>query len=395
MPLSREVAGVLRASVQAGTPESSVLGLVDGHRLDGLAHAAAIHGVTGYTYHAVRQTPGLPQAECEQLSRNYHGLLHTHLRALADLAVIAETFSARRLGWCVVKGPVLSEVVHARPDLRAYADLDVLVSGAFLPAAVDSLERAGAVLLDRNWQLLRREVKGEVHLRLPHGTVADLHWCLLNNRAERDAFILPTTELLDRVRSVHVGPVEVPTLDATDTVLHLMVHTMLSGGHRLVWFKDIERAASVTPVDWPDLVRRAHAYGTGLLSAVALDTTRRLVGLPLPDGISSELSAARSWRLIAAAAQRVSPIERASGEGSVNRIVARATRATGRASVRELGRRSAQWCIRRASRQARSPAGPMDPAGPGSMHFVSGDIRDLDAYYRSVAALTARSERSR
>ena len=61
-------------------------------------------------------------------------------------------------------------------------------------------------------------------------------------------------ELFGRARRVSLDGPEVLTLDPADTLLQLAVHAGLSGGAKLAWLKDIDRAAAD-----PDTARATRA----------------------------------------------------------------------------------------------------------------------------------------
>ena len=64
-------------------------------------------------------------------------------------------------------------------------------------------------------------------------------------------------ELFGRRRPVLLGTTTVATLDPVDGILYLCLHGSLSGGHQLVWLKDIDQMIDSQPPDWDELIRRA------------------------------------------------------------------------------------------------------------------------------------------
>ena len=143
-----------------------------------------------------------------------------------------------------MKGPVLAEHCYPAAELRTYEDLDLLVRPRDFEVTIDALEHAGFDLVDRNWALIRDERRAQLHLRLPMGTIADVHWHLLNRGSVRRAFAVPTDELFARSRTLDVAGTTVSTLGRVDTLLHLCLHATLSGGDRLIWSKDSSARSS-------------------------------------------------------------------------------------------------------------------------------------------------------
>ena len=140
-----------------------------------------------------------------------------------------------------MKGPAIAERLYPSPDLRVYDDLDIVVAPADFSRAIDAFEASGLELLDRNWDLIRREGRGQLHLRLPLGTLADIHWHLLNREVVRNAFDVLVEPLFERARQIDLLGSPTRTLDPVDTLLHLGIHAALSGADRLLWLKDLER----------------------------------------------------------------------------------------------------------------------------------------------------------
>jgi len=355
-------------------------GMVDAIRhldVDALTKAAAFHGVTGCVYRSLHSL--LPPGQGATLAAQYRQSVGTHLQTLASLADLAPVLGALDSPWLVVKGPVLAEAVYPRPDLRSYNDLDVVVPAASLGQVLEAVEASGGSLLDVNWPLLSHLNVAELLLRLPGGTLLDLHWHLVNDVGPRRAFRIPMAELIERSRPVTVGRTEVMTLDATDTVLHLCVHGCLSGGNRLVWLKDVERALAHDPPDWEEIVARARAWRVTLPVALTLARARATLGAGVPEGVTEALTSDRRvWRKIASTADRVSPIDRSVGKRSIGRMVSRSTRDAAASSLRELADHIVKGMRSPLATTQDTP--DMDPASVQSARCSSGTPSDRRAF---------------
>lgn len=364
-------------------PLPEAVHLAESLDLAAVAAAARFHGVTGCVYRSLQPETSTPGAAV--LVEDYRSDVDRHLRALGDLARLGRALDDRGIDWLVVKGPVLAEVVYPRSDLRGYNDLDVVIRGHDMAEALAAVEGTGGHLVDRNWPLLNRLQIGELLLRLHHGTLLDLHWHLLNEATTRRVFSVPMADLTARARPVRLGTVSARTLDATDTLLHLGFHGSLSGGDRLVWLKDVERAVAANPPDWDALVARARAWGVGPPVALALARSRALLGAAVPDGLPETLAQGRAWLTLAAAADRLSPPARASGNRSPSRIVSRAARRDGASSAAELARRLVRAASQRGRLSATPPTPDTDPDSPGSAHHPLGTAADRQAFLDAVA----------
>jgi hypothetical protein len=351
--------------------------------LDALAAAARFHGVTGCVYRSLGEIAGTQRAA--GLRSDYLHAIGCHLQALADLANLAPVLDSLDVRWLVVKGPVLAEDTYPQPDLRAYNDLDLLVPRPKLGQVLTAIEEAGSELIDRNWPLLRQLRVGEMLLRLSHGTLLDLHWDLLNQAAWRQTFTIPMAEMFDRARSVRLGAARVMTLDATDALLHLGLHGCLSGGNRLVWLKDVERAIASDPPSWDDVVRRARAWGIGPPVALTLKRAAALLGASVPEGLPQALAGGKAWLGMAAVADRFSPPERSAGYRSLTRIVSRSTRRDTRSSAAELGRHVVEAVTGRNRFSVGLPLPDIDPNSSTSTRHPAGRPSDREVFLHEVA----------
>jgi hypothetical protein len=316
----------------------------------------------------LRGLPALDPGLAADLEAWYHRSLAGHMRAVADAAAAAACLGSAAIANAVAKGPVLAEVVYPQPDLRAYTDVDLFVDRSAFAAAVDALEQGGCELLDRNWAMLRREVRGQLHMRGPYGTPIDLHWSLFNLAEVRGDLDVPVGELLDRRRRVRVADAELDTFDRPDTLITLALHAALGGGARISWLNDLSFAAGQIE-DWAPVLERARRRGLGPSIWSVLRRSVRLVGAPVPREVLDALSAPTPWRLTLDAAERLAPPVACAGRTSVSTLVTNATRAgSGRSAAALVSK-----AVRRRSEQD-APA------------RESGDAADRAAYFEQVAA---------
>jgi hypothetical protein len=348
--------------------------LVRGAALDGLASAAAFHGIPGCVHRRLRDNRNVAADVLDDITATYHRARMTHLQTLADLARIASVLDSLGTPWLTVKGPVLAEVVYPRPDLRGYTDLDLVVPRRGLARALAALESIGARVLDANWDLMARVRSAELHLALGN-TIVDLHWHLFNIGEVSEEFSVELDPLLERVRRVELPTCRVPTLDLADTAMHLGVHGCLSGANRLVWLKDLEQATRGDAFPWTELVARARATGTGGAVASMLLTAHRVIGTPVPDDVVEQLAGSRAWPELVATTARVCRPERATGQRSPLRLVARSTRRDLRSSALALARRS--WAGARDPHSRWPDLGPDDPSDPNAINYPAGSRNEF------------------
>ena len=149
-----------------------------------LLQAALQHGIAAQLHEALLQAGELDRLGRpvrEGLTRLRLSTTAQHLLVSADLSVVARALDTAGIAWAVMKGPALAALGYADPTLRWFSDLDVLVGPRDFGAAIDALAANGTTLLDLNWELQLSLWRSEASLRLPAGTMLDLHWHPVND----------------------------------------------------------------------------------------------------------------------------------------------------------------------------------------------------------------------
>jgi hypothetical protein len=372
------------------SPSSELLQLLDDADLPALTQLASAHGVLPLLGVLLRDAD-LPDDLQTTLKIGRHGQLIRHQVVMEELGIVAGALDAVSVPWITMKGPVLSERCYPRPDLRGYGDLDVLVPPADFPAAVAALVAGGATLVDRNWPLAHRQMRGELMLTLPRGTVLDLHWHVLNEPEARSWFRLDPSAMVARRRPVQLGPTAAWTFDPQDTLVHLAVHSLLNGMRRLVWLCDLRMAHAAFAPDDQLTTRRAREAGLELALAAVAQRAARLLDAPELTALARPASGV-SWLGFLRAVDRVRPPQ-SHGTGELSLAhVASSTRATPSASVRAL----TGWGVREGVAVLRDPDHPLRRrsdaasrrAGPpedNPLHRAEGTPADRAAYLEAVA----------
>jgi hypothetical protein len=356
---------------------------------DQLMAAAARHGVEAWVYTVAAAVPaGTPESApaSELASRLEPAMARSRLvrtQAHADLSIAAAALDGTSIPWLTFKGPVLDEAIHQPPGLRAYGDLDLLVPARSFEGAVDALERAGAVVLDRNWTLFRRCPPEEIHLQLPYGSVVDLHWHFLGTISDRRRFGIDVAGMLHRRRWVQIAGLQVPTMDVADTLIHVALHAASHGGNRLLWLKDIEQCVVHDAPDWDLVTLRCQEWDVGLAVSTMLARTGHILDLAVPDWVLRALGFRPPWSALARSLDRLTPTHRSYGGRSLAGMIAAAAGSNQWESLGPLARRTA-----RAARHPWNmpPPGPSrDPADPFSPLHPSGGLADRTGYLAAVA----------
>ncbi len=368
--VARTLVACVRDPDDAGAP-GSIEEVARRGRLPELLGLAERHRVLGSLARSLLRAAGVPDEDRSAVEARIARAAARNLRVLEDLRGVAAALEG--LPWLVTKGPVLAETVYPAPELRPYGDLDLVVEPRAFGDAVAALEAAGASVEDRNWALLAREGRGQLHLRLPHGTLADLHWHLVNRASVRGAFRIPMTALFERGRWADVAGIRSPVLEPTDALLHVALHAALSGGNRLLWLQDVAMLLGRGGVDLDALVRRARRWRVGTPVAIVLGRARRTLGAPIEPELLGALERSRARRALSRGLGRGWPTERSLGQDPAA-LWAQLARDTWGGTL------LAAW--QRARRALAPSPGPEGHAGL----IPSGDDRDRETFFALPAS---------
>ncbi|MEE8601604.1 nucleotidyltransferase family protein [Euzebya tangerina] len=345
--------------------------------------AARFHGVFGYLTRALRQSGvELPDQVVTQLREGNAISGAQYLAAVADLAVVARTLDERGIVWAGFKGPFLTELAHEAVHLRTFGDLDVLVAPSDIRAAVTALVAVGAHPMVEDHRRVLAEQRAEMHLVLPGGTQLDLHWDLVADGQRRaDVSVPPAAALLGRRRQVLVDGHPRWTLGLADSALHVAMHATWSGGHRLIWVRDVSglwtalaaQDASTDAIgsrlDGHAMVEQARSWGVVQPVSMALGRIPRFGG-ELPSVAGPLVAAGSSFT--AALLRCLQSVHRPpvrEGRQSIAMWHARSARDSTGAVLREMARYALAFPRRATYRRVGPPRA--DEAGTGLDELLS------------------------
>ena len=310
--------------------------IVRSGRIDELLERAAEHRVLGALEPYIRDVPGVDASVRDRLERQAIGHAAHQLRVIEGLRWFGQLMDAEGIPWLTFKGPVVAQLLYRPAVLRTFQDLDLLIGREQFGRAIAALEREGAVLLDRNWRLIAREGRAQLHVALPLETEADLHWHVLNRQTIRSTFTLDIADAFGRSRVVDVDGVAAPTFDPVDTVVHLALHAALGGADRLSWFEDIRRSIMIESPAWDDVIERARSWGAGASVAVTFRRARAALGADVPEWVLRGLDPSALHRPVGTWVERRWPVERPHSERGPVSLWARMIRDRAGATARTV-----------------------------------------------------------
>ena len=325
---TRAVEAFLLELVHVDADRPSLLARSTGLPVTNVVREATEHGVLALLAEAAQLHPSAWPSLTQATAPQWSGHLAWTMRMLVDLQEVTETLEQACIPHAVLKGPVLAGPLYGDPYLRGSSDLDLLVPRK-RRAEVAAALRLGQ--LSATFEEADAADSGQISALLPRGTPLDLHWELVNDPAARRETGLDTAAVLSRRRFVDVRGVPTSTLDTEDTVLHLVSHALVSGGHRLVWYVDLDRALRDPHLDLTVLAQRAAdaRLGTGL--TVLTRRCHRYLGTPT--GV--HVSTSRAWSALSPLAA-LGPPSGGNNRLSRGQLFFRATRQDTRSSLRAL-----------------------------------------------------------
>lgn len=351
--------------------------LVAAAPIDRLGPAAALHRVSGCVLDGLAGVDGVPVNVRDELMDERDRAAFHHLVTVGALSEISTCFDDAGLTWVVMKGPVLADLLYAHAGDRRYGDLDLLVDRRDFGAAVDALEELGYRHTIKNWALAEAMLAGQITMSSPTMSI-DLHWHLHYSREDRRPFAIDPDEMLARARRRSISGVLAPILDPVDQIVNLGFHAARSGGHRLVWLKDIERAMAVDQPDPVAIHDRARSFGCGPSVGLVFDRTQRILGLTLPGDLPASLASPALLAADRAVCALRHPIQFHERETS-SRTLVRSVRGSTLASISEA-----------PSRAVRRLRNRLDPPRPNE----TSDLAEKRSYFAAVAGSKSSTGRS-
>jgi hypothetical protein len=252
--------------------------------------------------------PAIPADAEAALGRALTAARGRHAFFARELAVVLATLDAAAVPVLVLKGAALAELLYPAPELRPYADLDLLIRRGDLERADGALRAAGWARHadEHSWDFDAAFDAATVYDR-PGGARVDLHWALLTEpRCGWNA--VAAEGVWERAVDVRLAGRAARTPGREDTLLHaashLAVHHAFSG---LPWLWDLalmlERWGA--GLDWAALRARAARWRVRTALAWALRRVEAVFGVAAPAPCTPPRGV-RSW-ILGALLRRAGP----------------------------------------------------------------------------------------
>ena len=278
----------------AARPAAEPPSVGHGEAWDEVTSLATVHGLRPALIEFLSATgwqdlPDPVRAELEEFQRGH--LLRT-LEIAEELAGMTRTLQSHGIPFALFKGAAVSLQLYGRLAAREYNDLDLIVPLADVARAEELLSVRGyqPAFADRRFRRFFQGHQGQTALRRDGGTVdLDLHWTFSGSFLP---FPLRHREIWDRLTSVSVAGIDVPTLAPADTVLLLAGHGTKEGWRSLMWLRDFAFAVERwRDLDWVDIHHRARRNGCGDSVLLACALAEQVLATPVPSALAQAIAA--------------------------------------------------------------------------------------------------------
>ena len=287
---------------------------------DAVVLAAQRQRVAGLVHDALTATGvQLPAASAPELARRAQAIFRKNLLLAAETYRLQTLLDAAAIPSIALKGVALAQLAYGSLKVKHTHDIDLLIPPDRALAAMALLERDGYALSFPASHLSEGQRRAVVRysrevafIHPSRGAFTELQWRLADNPQ-----LLKEVHAGSPVQNVVVADgVSVRTLAHDDLFAYLCVHGAHHAWSRLKWLADLNAFITATDADVVHLHRHAQAKGAGLCSGQALLLCQRLLALPLPDGLASELQeTGRVRKLYAIAADAMADRSRGGGGG--------------------------------------------------------------------------------
>jgi Uncharacterised nucleotidyltransferase len=280
-PPSETRSNCIRATAKAPVDWERFLGIVERHRIWGLARQ-------GLTQAGV----ALPAEIDRALNAKTWAVSRRNLALAAETARLCWLFREVAIPAVFVKGVTLSVLAYGDIGIKHSRDIDILVSPARVLEARAVLERAGyalkhplPALTETQLALLLRHGKEWEFLREVGEITTELHWTLTFNGS-----LMRDVDASSPLAAVRIGDAEIPTFRIEELFVYLCVHGARHSWSRMKWLADVAALLATIPsADIEALYRAAQRRGSGRCAAQALLLCERMLGVELPAALRAEL----------------------------------------------------------------------------------------------------------
>ncbi|MFN8019192.1 MAG: nucleotidyltransferase family protein [Acidimicrobiales bacterium] len=282
-PAGGAVEGVLRRLTTFGLDGRDDEIMVPADVVDQVVAAAVDERLIGVlAVAAAAGAAALPAGAGEAVEERWRDAMATCLRLEVRLLDLAGRFEQQGIPFLVLKGPAAAHLDEPDPSLRPFVDLDLLVPGTSIDAAVHLLADGGAT---RPWAPRRPGWDGRyaksVTMRMVDGVEVDLHRMLVDGALGHR---MALDDLWSRRSSFQLGGRRIDCLDRTARALHAVYHAVLGSPEpRRMSLREVAAHLTDPALEPDDLIALVDRWGGRAVFVTGLEVLEARTGLR-PEG---------------------------------------------------------------------------------------------------------------
>jgi hypothetical protein len=261
--------------------------------------AAFLNGVTPLVERSLRTIQQVPDPIRSRLEGSVQENTRRNLLMTAELMELLKRFRSDGLMAVPFKGPVLAASLYGDVALRQFMDLDIVVRGADVQAALalmieegyepwfrfSEAEQRRFVRYQNEYSLLRRD----------DSVLVELQWSVAPRYF---AAPLDLDVMFERLDPFRLGGQEVPTFSLEDLFLMLCIHGAKHLWGRLAWVCDLHELGKRHDISWEQLTARASSAGALRMVLLGVLLSRDLLGSELPATMARSIEEDRDVRAV-------------------------------------------------------------------------------------------------
>ena len=264
-----------------------------------LIEQAQRHAVASLLYATVHPyADDLPQATAaiDTLRTLYRQAALLALQRTAELRRLLDALADADICPAVFKGAALAHTLYPSPACRLMGDIDLWVTHAEMPAAINALAAIGYQMREkeRRPHALTQQTDGEVQMLAgrPGQGLVELHWGVFPGEWLAHTTAVDRAGVRSRLVASQLVDRPVYLLTPEDALIQLAVHISINHQMTTNALRSLVDIAlfSRQPLDWALVSQRAATWRVATAVGLTLELTQRVFELPpLPEPIQQLL----------------------------------------------------------------------------------------------------------
>lgn len=261
------------------------------HDWDDVLWQSRRHSVIPYAYHSLKETSAsfVPGKYAQIFKDSFNNRHAKNNEALKELIKILKLFEQQGIKNIVLKGPYLAEKIYARPDMRAYSDIDILVQKQDVQRCQQIFSQMEFEQVLVNDDLFDKQGRTQHHFQKSN-VMIDLHWEPLNNKWYPNVSSFFRENVWEEARKTPFHTTITWELSYEVLLIYQCVH--LSIHHKfekLIWFKDVDSILRSAKIDWASFVEKIKRYNLTTFCYYSLLFTKHLFSSPVPHKVLEDI----------------------------------------------------------------------------------------------------------